>query len=273
MAVNKIVLDQPSTDRGRSGSLWKNFPIAAIQEDNAIGVFDGDEFMSIPKTPPTTEGNWGRYAAFTDTGGTMAQDTTELGGAVAIGSDGDNEGASFRTVVTPFQIGQGKGVMCFECRILTSTIADTKHNVLVGLMEDTALTATIPITAAGAIGDKNLVGFRRTEAVSGGALIDFVYKANGVTAVTVQAGIATLVASTYVKLGFRFEPSGDKAGNYALSSYVNGTRQTTVKLIPSAAGTDFPNDISLGFFFAVLNATGTTPGTSSMDWWYAGQLF
>ena len=38
------------------------------------------------------------------------------------------------------------------------------------------------------------------------------------------------------------------------------------KAIPSAAGTDFPNDVRLGWCVAVQNATGTTPGSTDLDW-------
>ena len=262
------------TTRGPSRSIWGDIEVLDAYDDPGRGCYIWDDFMSIPITPPTTEGNWGNYAAFTSTGGTMADGST-LGGAVAIGSDGDDEGASFRTVVAPFKIARGQQPFAFEARIKTSTIGDTKHNILLGLIENAAFSATVPITAAGAIADKNMVGFRRTEAANGGATIDAVYKADGVTAVTQVSGLTTLVADTYVKLGMRYFPQdrGGTGENYVLAFYVNGVRSATYKQIPSAAGTDFPNDVNLGLFMAVLNATGTTPGTSTIDWWRAWQGF
>ena len=56
-----------------------------------------------------------------------------------------------------------------------------------------------------------------------------------------------------------------------LTWFADGVVLTT-KSIPTAAGTDFPNDVRVGRLFAVLNATGTTPGTDSIDWWAAGQF-
>jgi hypothetical protein len=274
MAVETVTHLQNTTavtDQNWSPAIWGDCPVIGLKEGSVNGIIFEDDFLSFPKTPATTEGNFGQYAQFSSTGGTITAGTGQ-GGEMAIGSDGDDEGASIRTVATPFKIIRTAGTLWFECRIKSSTITDTKHNILIGLMEDTALTATVPITAAGAIADKNLVGFRRTEAASGGALIDFVYKADGVTAVTQQAAIATLVADTYVKLGFKFEVFGTK-GSYYLTSYVNNVAQTTAKQIPSAAGTDFPNDVGLGLFFAVLNATGTTPGTSTIDKWRCAQLY
>lgn len=275
--MNTVDFLVPDTTRSPSRSVWGNCPWRDIKEGVVGGIAFHDDFESFPKTPATTEGNFGQYAQFSDTGGTIANDTTELGGAIAIGSDGDNEGCSIRTRSVPFRISQSTQRFWFEARILTSTITDAKHNIFVGLMDDTALTATVPITAAGALADLNLVGFQRPEtartvAGTGGGVMNTVYKADGITAVTVQSDAVTLAASTYVKLGMYFEPLGDKDGSYRLSFYANGTRLTTSKAIPSAAGTDFPNDINLGLVFAVLNATGTTPGTSSIDWWRAAIL-
>jgi hypothetical protein len=301
MAVNTLEFQQPTqsdTNRAPSMSIWADCPVQSLQDQSINGSYFFDDFVSFEKTPATTEGNWaagGGYAQFSDTGGTIANDTTALGGAVAIGSDGDNEGCSFRTRSVPFQIIRTGKKFWFEARILTSTIADAKHNIFIGLMEDAALTATVPLSATGTLADQNLVGFQRPETVrsvagTGGAILNTVYKANGVTAVTVQSDAVTLVASTYVKLGMVFEPAvnpfnklpasttsdavaSDGYGRYLLSFYADGVLLATQKQIPTAAGTDFPNDVPLGLVFAVLNATASSPGTSSIDWWRCAQLY
>lgn len=271
-----IMRESGDTRRGPSPIIWARENWLDLLDDPSRGIAFWDDFASFPKTPPTTEGNWGQYAAFSDTGGTMTNgDTaTSLGGSVAIGSDGDNEGASFRTLATPFRIDRNQQQFCFECRIKTSTIADTKHNILIGLMEDAALTAISPITAAGAIADVNLVGFRRTEAASGGAIMNTVYKANGITAVTLQSVAGGFVADTYTKLGMKYYPRGHKSGNnFWLAFFQDGVELATGYQIVTGQGTDFPNDVPMGLFFAVLNATASTPGTSTIDWWRASQQF
>lgn len=264
------------TDRRPSASVWGHFPYEAIKQGEVAGVIHEFDFETLPITVPTTEGNFGPYNAFSDTGGTITEDTTELGGAWALGSDNDNEGASIRQGGACFQLALTKKRFCFEARILTSTITDTKHNIFLGLMENTPLTAIVPITALGALADKNLVGFKRPESArstagTGGAIMNTVYKADGVTAVTIQNDAVTLVAGTYTKLGMKFEPREDRAGAGTLSFYQDGTRLTGYKVLPSTAGDDFPNDVLLAFVFAVVNATGTTPGTSSIDWVRVGQ--
>ena len=268
------------TDRMHSRAIWQDCPWEDIRAGVVNGAAIDDDFTSFNITPPTTEGNWAAergYAMFSSTGGTAANlSATTLGGVLAIGSDGDNEGASLRTVSTPFQISVSHYKLWFEARVKSSTITDTKHGFFLGLIEDVALTATVPIAAAGTLSDNNFVGFHRLE--GDGDQIDTVYKANGVTQVTVQADAlnTALVADTYTKLGMVFEHRASiyhPGTKFVLTFYQNGRRLSTTKTIPSAAGTDFPNDVALGLAFAVLNATGTTPGTSSIDWWRCAQLY
>lgn len=271
------------TSRAPSGTIWGDCPWNEIGEGNVPGYRFFDDFMSFNITVQTTEGDWsagGGYAQFSSTGGTLANDsTTGTGGEVKIGSDGDNEGASFRTVATPFRLSRSFREFWFEARIKTSTIADTKHNIFIGLLEDVALDATHPITALGALSDNNMVGFQRPEtarsvAGTGGAIMNTMYKANGVTAVTLQTDAVALVADTYTKVGIKWRRGTDRTypGTNILSFYQDGARLSTAYNMASAAGTDFPNDVSLGLVFAVLNATASSPGTSTIDWWRAAQI-
>ena len=265
-----------------SNGVWADCPQRAVQEGELAGEFFEFNFDTLPKTPATTEGNFGLFSQFSSAAGTIAVPATGFRGW-DFGGAGDNEGASVRGRAASFQIDRtAAGKLWFEVSIKTSTIADTKHNILVGLIEDVAFTAVVPITALGALSDNNMVGFRRTEAAAGGALMDTVYKAAGVAAVTVKAGALALVADTYVKLGMVFEPGIDpqiqdpaltSAGKYNLTFYKNGVRLADRKLIPTAQGTDFPNSVRLTPFFAVLNATAAAPGTSAIRRMRVVQLY
>lgn len=259
-----------NTSAGYSGSIWGDCPVEALRDGNRDfpGFLYEKKFLSIPITPPTTEGNWGDMTAFTDTGGTMTADTTEVGGGVAIGSDGDNEGASMRTVIVPAKIILTGGDFWFEARVLTSTITDAKHNIFLGIFENTVFSATVPIQASGVMADKNFVGFQRPEtakagAGTGGATLNAVYKTDGNTLGTIT-DVGTLVAATYTNLGMRFVPKrqiGKGAGYFYW--YQDGAVVASY-LVTTTAGNPFPNDINLGFAFAVLNATASTPGTSTI---------
>ena len=242
-----------------SQNLWG--PVDAAERPGMwMNVFE--DFVNYDATEaaiPTTEDPFLGNFVFSSTGGLFTKVDAE-GGVRTLGSDGDNEGSSVRSGTYPFKIIQNVGELVFECRCKSSTITDNKHGILLGLIEDVAFTAILPIAADGTIADKNLVGFHRLE--GDGDKFDTVYKADGVTAVTVQADAVTIAADTYVKLGMTFNRGGDNI----LRFYANGLELTSNKFIPSAAGTDFPNDIRLGWFFAVLNATGTTPGDAQIDW-------
>jgi hypothetical protein len=256
------------TSRGASNEIWGRFPIDDIQDGVIDGYYRHYEFneFRLSADVNAAEAYWADgYNVFGSAGASIAR-YDDVGGGITVGSDGDNEGLWIRDAAPKYQIGRSNGAFALEASIQTSTITDAKHNLFCGLMDSSAVSATVPITAAGALADVNLVGFWRSEAASNGAILQTAYKADGVAAVTVQASAFALTAATWTKIGFMFEPFGDLAGSYALSFYVNGVRMTSSKLIPSASGTDFPNDVRLGFVFGVLNATATTPGTSSIRW-------
>lgn len=252
------------TSRSPSPSIWSDCPFLEILAGVVDGVAFHDDFLNGPRVSAGAEAASGAYRGFASTGG-LVTDGGEIGGTLDLSSDGDDEGASFRTSCAPFQIDRSLGKFWFETRVKSSTIADTKHGIFVGLLENVALTATVPIAAAGTLSDNNLCGFHRLE--GDGDKFDTVYKANGVTQVTLQADAVTLVADTWVKLGIVFDPKDN-----SLSFYADGVKLSTTYTIPAADGTDFPNDVRLGLAIAVLNATASTPGSTEIDWWRAAQL-
>ena len=262
-------------DDGRdfSAAVWHDCQIDDIKNGYITGVIHEYDFTELPKTPATTEGNFGLFSQFSSTGGFINAHTGQGGGWV-FGSDGDNEGASIRTRATPFKLSRASQKLWFEVVLTPSTADDTKNGMFVGLMEDAVLTATVPIAADGTLADQNFVGFHRLE--GDGDQIDTVYKANGVTQVTVQADAlnTALAAATRVKLGLVYEQGlGLRSGTrYTLTFFQNGRPLGTTKTIPSTDGDDFPNDVGLGLVFAVLNATGTSPGDWTLDKWRCVQL-
>lgn len=262
---------QEDTDRHHSPAIWGDCPISAIRNGSIPGIHFKDDFdnFSPAFTVPTTEGNYGIYKAFTSTGGTIKPATQVRGGVITLGSDGDDEGASIATVNNPFKIVRADGKFWFEARIKVDTIAVTKYDAFIGLGENMTLTATVPITAtAGAMADKNFVGFLRpgTSTTGDGSILRFCYKADGVTAVTIEDVASTFEADTWLKVGMTFDP-GD---NY-LRAYVNNEVRATKKLIPTSAGTDFPNDVMMGLLAACLNTAAIT-SLFSIDWWEVAQL-
>lgn len=272
------------SDRGHSPAIWSNCPIGSIRENNSIGIhrrvqFGQDGFKTSTNVNAAMAYWSNGFNLFGSDGAPVTAYDAD-GGGITVSSDGDNEGLSLQPTIAPLQIGQAYLPMWWEMRMKTSTITDTKHGFFAGLAALLTLSATVPITAAGALADVNLVGFHRLE--GDGDALDTVYKADGVTQVTVKADAAVLVADTFFKVGMFFDPNPaydiqdpnrSGAARYNLKFYFNGRQLADVKAIPSAAGTDFPNDVRLAPVFGLLNATGSTPGSCTLDWIEYAQLF
>jgi hypothetical protein len=93
--------------------------------------------------------------------------------------------------------------------------------------------------------------------------LDTTYKADGVAVVNVKEGAIALVADTWVKVGMVFNRRGDNV----LRFYKNGIELPDTKAIPSAAGTDFPNDARMGWVLGVTNTTAPAATEFiSIDW-------
>jgi hypothetical protein len=288
MAVNKVGLSSDraiDTTNRWSPSIWDDCPVDEMKEDPARGVYLCYDFVKAPVLVTPTITTEAYYAdglkAFGSSGGTLLPGNILGGGGLIATETDDNEGIGLATVNLPFKLSTTSGKFWFEARLKTNTVTDTRHGFVVGLWAQQTLSATVPIAAAGTLADNNFVGFHRLEA--DGDQIDTVYKADGQTQVTVDgdaisttAGVHTaagsLAADTYIKLGMVFDPL-DINGKNNLVFFANNLRLATDYTMASGSGTDFPNDVGMGLAFAVLNATGTTPGTSTIDWWRAAQLY
>ena len=245
-----------------STSLWHQVDADANRPGRWLDVFK--DFGTTGFVTPTTEATWaGDMKAFTSSGGTLAGQDIE-GGVIAVHDATDNEAASIGMANFPFKIIRGGGDLVLEARYRTDLITDTGTAVFIGLIETAALSVTVPLgAAAGAHTDNNYVGFDRLE--GDGDQFDTVYKANGVTAVTVKADAITLVAATWVKLGMVYCDAESR-----LYFYKDGVVLPDSKEIPAAAGTDFPNDVRLGFVMAVMGAA-SGPIVSLIDWFRVAQ--
>lgn len=266
------------SDYNLSTNLWSGCPKDTFVADPAAGYFFYDDFtrkggLIADPTITTVADLAPGYKAFASSGSSVlkAQNTTAPGGGILVFTTNNNDGANIATIATPFQIAQGKGDFWFEARVKTSNVttagAGGCNDFFVGLLETCALTAIVPITATGTLADQNLVGFFRQEAAP--TALTSAYKANGVTAVTVQATVATLAAATYFKVGMHYE-----AYSHTLFFYYNGLLASSSKSIPSAAGTDFPNDVLMGPCFASVSSdSGNGDNTETLDWWAFAQAY
>lgn len=277
MAVNTVtdLRNGPTevTDRELSPAIWADFPAAEITENPTLGFFLVEDFTNQPDVAAGAQALYGNYKGFASTGGSVVNVAAVAGGQKVFSSDGDNEGASMGQAAFPVMISRSHKLTCWEARVKFSSIADANTGGFAGLLESASLSATVPIAADGTLSDNNLVGFHRLE--GDGDKLDVVYKANGVTQVTLLADAVTLVADTFVKIGLRFEPT-NSIGSYYIRFFANNVELIPTNgryQIPSAAGTDFPNDVTLGWVLAMLNATASSPGTMTADWVALGTMY
>ncbi len=259
------------TRRQPSPSLWKDCPVSEIQAGLVDGCMVWDDFACFPNAASAQTTNIGisqwKYFSSTSASPLPIADAATYGGAIAFSSDGNDEGASLMSGTSAFLLNSANGKLWFECRIKTASIAATTGNFFVGLCEQITQSATVPLTAAGALSDNNMFGFHRGEGASADSgVVDFAYKADGVTAVRVKAAAATLTAATYVKLGFVMDPIALK-----ITYFVNGVPDTaTTKTVTASAGTDYPADVALAPVIAHIN--GATTGTTTVDWIRCAQI-
>lgn len=272
--MRKVTLDSQNSGAGFSPALWKNIDWEDVARDMNKGVFSFFKMQNVLGPHSSTSGGTvternGPFSLFLSQGGAIANGSSSAANAgVVCSADGDNEAVVIAQQGTPFKIAYGGKPLVAEFRFKTSTIDDSggvanRHGFVLGLSEGYTPTAVLPITAAGAIGDKNIVGFHRLE--SDGDKMDTIYKADGVTQVNVQTDAVTLVADTFKKVGMHFD-------GRVLRFYDDGVLLSSSKTIPSAAGTDFPNDVALGLIFGMVNATASSPGSVTLDWMAACQL-
>ena len=257
-------------DPGWSPNLWKDCPWADLRANRNKG-FAFEDYFSVFGWPGSASGGavsgqCGPYPCYVYQGGSIAPADLQ-GGGITFSSDGDNEGAAMWGYATPMKLTSTLKKAWFEASIKSSTITDTKHGLFCGLTESYAPTTGVPIGTDDLLADKNLIGFHRL--AGDGDMLDVVWKADGQTQVTALADAITLVADTFMKVGFYFNPDADQANR--ITFFYNGTPLTTYATSTQMAALAFPSDITLGLVFGVMNATGTTPGSSTLRWWRMAQ--
>jgi len=252
-----------------SPGIWGNFPWATHKVDACL--FE-DDFVEHPVTTAiTTEAvAWGPYKAYCSTSGAITFATT-TGGAVVLSETTDNEGAALKVNALPFNITRGYGDLWFESRLKikgAATLVTTDMGLFVGLGDAMTLGATVPLTATSTLADENLVGFLCDEAdwAAGVGTLDAVYKANGVTAVTVQAGTANFTEDTYTNVGFHYNDT-----THYLHYFIDNAEVGSV-LVIATAGTDFPNDVQMSPVIAIVSGASAPDVDVTMDWWACAQL-
>lgn len=238
-----------------------------------------DNFHSFQAT--TAEGP---YAFAADTNASVAQiaDTTTAKGLVQLATTGAGSGAANeecglswgRGIGAPFQFAGNN--LIFEAGLTVTDITAAKFSLGIGLGEVGMQAADAGFAdTTGALANKEFCGF--VSLLAEGAAWDGAYKATGQTyqdgaTKTKLNALHTMVAGTYVKLGFRY-----RVQPKTLEWFVNGVRAGTTsapaRLTQSEVGAaTFPEDTLLAPVVTMKDVAGDTNGAIKLDWWTAAQM-
>lgn len=260
------------TRRIMSPAIWHDCPIDALRSDPTQGVFFFDDFLNFSQH--ISDQDTQQYAGYIDTGVTLKQ-LPVVGGVLEVaGNDADNDEGSITTggntgtlAVLSDVTSTRSGPLWFECRIKKASVADNALAFFVGLHEEGGAIADALVNDTGVVGDKDSIGF--TVHHDNGEEINFHYKKAGATAQEI-ANIATMVADTYIKLGFKFDPRQPVESRIRV--FVNNVEYSTKVTHDQMVASTFPDNEEL----ALLLATKVGAAAESkfqMDWWMLAQMF
>lgn len=263
-----------------SGRLWRKFVQDGIlvAKNRTLGIGIEDDFIKFGATSLHD----GYIILATGSGTTVAQITSEADGfgIVRLLLDGDagNDEAVLQLGagldVGPFKLASND--LCFEARIRVDAITAAKWSWFVGLASGGAAGAAITdkmfVDSTGALYATNsFVGFQHL-AAEGGA-VDGMYQKTGQTKVdgavnTNLDTLHTMVAGTWVKLGFRYFSHPKR-----LCWFVDGVEVGAARLLASALdAATFPDDVFLTPTIGAKDVAGDAELHLDIDWWACAQM-
>jgi hypothetical protein len=265
---------------GLSPRLWCQVTGAMMAADGSKRLFlVGDDFASVEigGTLGTLHSEVG-YDIFADdtSNHTITGAADENGGVVLMGIDSGaaaNESQGICSGDGTQQLGQlsdtaaGAFLTAFECRVKKSSI--TTQCLLAGLGQP-AICADGGIidTNGGPMADKAFIGFNVL--ADDYDSVDFCYQAASATRNDHNTGIHTLVADTFVNLGFIYNPAAPASKRIKI--YVNNVEQSTFVTAAEIATADFPDAEALAFTFQHKGVAGSAALEAGIDWWAFAQL-
>ena len=253
----------------QSSSIWQNpgVPSASeISEGTVHGLNIDERWDKVPVFASATE-EYG-YTTYQDTGVLIQGEDTaadqHFGGLSISVMDTDNDEGIIQLTNDPFVISDTAAEefgLAFEVRVKKSTIADNGCAMFSGLAA-TAYAVTGGLTDdAGAMKDHSHIGFH-VDAAAGEA-VDFVYTLAGQADTIKIAGVDTMVADTFVKLGFLYLPQ--RNGSKRIAVFVNGKEQSTYVTATNIAASGFPDSIEMAPAFGA-KANSSTTVDASCSW-------
>jgi len=242
-----------------------------IRWDMNVGMFICDDFLNTPSL--SADADTAKYAAYIDTSNTITQLATEVTGVVRLALDASDNDECWITA------GGNSGVlgvisdtagadrkMWFECRFRPSSITD--HSYFIGLAEEGLAGGDTMVDDTGVLKTTaDFIGFRSL--AGSPSVLNFVYQKASQTLQTVITTAQTMVASTWYRVGFKYDPSEVTAKRIKI--YVDGTEQTTYVTGTNIAAATFPDAEELTFLAGHKNGAATATNLD-LDWWQFAQM-
>ncbi len=268
-----------ASGQGPSERIWEALGTQLHPDGSNPWVVFGDDFLGhvVCEEEKTDEFVPPYYSATTsDNAATVIARVPDVeGGVIRLAAGGaDNQNCALGTgriagmckvgVGTPGTLTAKGGGLLFEARVRTTAIADDEAAMFVGLTEVNKLAAEGVIPDGGAaLATVSALGFYQLHAA--GATLNFGYREQAETAVAV--GSHTLVADTWVKIGFKYVPGAPPSKR--LTWFVNGVEQSSAVTASAIGGAGFPGGKSLAPI-ALCKRTADETKNLDMDWWYVG---
>lgn len=282
MAVNTIQHKQNrTTDSSREPSMaiWADCPVAELQTNPGKGVYFFDDFVDLPLAPTlTTQIAFGKYKAFADSGCTISKlsvfnSAEVLFGGASMSIDTDNDGVSLAHAYPSFRMSGVPGTdgkLWFECCYVQNSIATNMASGFIGLaeVEQLTLSSTVPYNDADTVSNAgSLIGFSILEDSVGA--VDFGYSDRGTSITVTHDDVTTLVANTFVKLGFIYDP---ERTTDCIRVFINNVESSTVIARSTLTGLTNLDANGLGLLWAHNADSAGTSFVSGMKWWRIAQL-
>lgn len=258
---------QTSATRMPSSAIWQDCPWFQLSTGTKSGYAYFDDLIgnyvqaaNVAASATTLPEPW---AAFTNAtaGATIASvvSPTDATGALKLLTTTAQEGChvglhAAKNLTALIEPPTSTNRIWFEVRIKTSSITTTESCFFAGLMEvGRLLTLGTMATGGGAVAAVDHIGFFKATVTVPTKIQTSI--GDG-TSTVVNAAAGTLVADTYVKLGFYWNGT---TGTF----YVDGTADSTTF---TSASTGFPLSENLCFMLGFMAGAAGTAMTASVDW-------
>ncbi len=275
-------LGSERSDRWFSPNLWGDCPIEAIKNGTVIGRFFQDDFDGpCPNTDAGLYEGAGEspglgYLFYGDTGVKIKAQAAVEEGVVEVAGNGTDNDESVMSSGSPSWIVSDTAAdakkLWFEARVKKASVADNACALFTGLGWDHGSGVSVAKTLCltdddGALGAFSFLGFHVDHA--NGDALDFVYKAEGQAQTVKIAGLDVVVADTFMKLGFLYDPDASAANR--IKVFLNNVKQSTYVTETNIAAATFPDAEPLAMVWAAKVGAGAE-SKAQMDWWRAAQF-